>query len=236
MKTSALIAAGMRDMGLLISLIAGAGLVVSLILFVAWRYEKQRTESFRQVAEQLGLPFFPTGNEALLSRLSHLHLFSQGRSRKIRNMLHGEARGLELAVMDYQYTVGSGKNSQTLRQGVIYFQTPALNLTKFAVRPESILHRIGSAFGYQDIDFATHPQFSKLYLLRGDDESAIRQLFTDKVLTFFQNEHRICAEGSGDQLVFYRQGKRIKPAELPDFIDEGFRVLAVFRDSAQPSA
>ena len=52
------------------------------------------------------------------SELSHLPLLSRGRARRLVNLIQGETDEAELAIFDYRYTVGSGKNSQTHRQSV----------------------------------------------------------------------------------------------------------------------
>ena len=97
----------------------------------------------RELCGQLGLTFFPKGDETLLGRLAQFHLFSQGHSKKIKNMLHGETPDAEIAVFGYRYTTGGGKNSQTLSQTVMYFRSPSLRLPQFALRPERLFHRIG---------------------------------------------------------------------------------------------
>ena len=206
----------------------GGGVFVLIVYFI-WRMEMKRTERFQLIAREIGLPFFPKGDAALLESLRHFHLFSQGRSRKITNMLHGESNDVELAVLDYRYTVGSGKNSHTYRQSVVYFRTPVPTLPKFAVRPEGFFHKIGGAFGYQDIDFESHPEFSRSYLLRGADEEAIRELFDEKRISFFESQKKICVEGGGDQLIFYRQRNRIDPEKVEELMQEGFQVLGLFR-------
>ena len=146
-------------------------------------------------------------------------------------MLHGENQNTELAIFDYRYTTGSGKNSTTSKQTVIYFRSPTLDLPHFAVRPEGIFHKIGGAFGYQDIDFQAHPQFSQMYLLRGNDEPRIRELFGEERIAFFESHPKISVEGADNQLVFYRRRKRSKPEGVRQFMDEGFRVFTLFGGS-----
>lgn len=214
-------------------IVVGIVLAIGSLGLLWWRSEKQRTEQFEQIAQDLGLPYFPKGDSSLQEGLSHFHLFSQGRSRKIRNMMHGESSGVQLAIFDYRYTVGGGNNSRTYKQSVVYFQSPALSLPQFAVRPEGFFHKVGGAFGYQDIDFESHPEFSKTYLLRGENESAIRECFDDDLLTFFETQSKISVEGVGDQLMFYRSGKRIKPGEIQQFMQDGFHVFAQFRGPAE---
>ena len=144
-------------------------------------------------------------------------------------MISGVANGVSMAIFDYQFTTGGGKNQQTHRQTVISFKSEHLLIPDFEVRPENVFHKIGQAFGYGDIDFDSHPVFSKKFLLRGPDEPAIRELFTDEKLTFFENYLGICAEGGADQLLFYRARKIVKPDMINEFMTEGFSVYGQFK-------
>ncbi len=176
-------------------------LVIAVILVVGgiiWKvivvFEKKRTEKFKLVAEQLGLPFYPQGDGSLIASLSSapgqlglrssgaapgFPLFSQGKFKEFRNMFHGVTEHVDVAIFGYEYTVNPGAQHQrqhahTFRQNVIYFRSPALNLPQFALRPENLFDKIGDVFGGQDIDFESHPKFSKSYSLRGSDEQKVR--------------------------------------------------------------
>ncbi|MBM82369.1 MAG: hypothetical protein CMJ78_17525, partial [Planctomycetaceae bacterium] len=193
-------------------------------------HERSLRDKLSQIADELGLEFLPDGDDALMSQLAGFHLFSQGRRRRMRNLMLGEANGLEVAIFDYRYeTTGSGKHSKTHKLSVICFTAQELDLPKFALRPEGLFHKIGSALGFQDIDFDSHPKFSSAYLLQGANESAIRELFNDEVLEFFDSSRKLCVEGHGDHLCFYRRGRRIAPEHVKDFMAEGFVIYKLFR-------
>ena len=213
-------------------------LIAAVVLLVVWarhEHEKRRTEQLRLTAEQMGRPFSPTGDGALIERLSGFHLFSQGRARKIRNLLHGVSEKIgateqvEAEVFEYRYTVGGGQHSRTVTQSVMCFRSPELNLPRFALRPENLFHKLGTVVGYQDIDFDTHPRFSASYALRGHDEQQVREVFGAEVLAFFEAQDGVSTEGSGNQLIFYRGKKRIRPEDVSSFIEEGFRVFQLFK-------
>ena len=202
-------------------------LVGSLIL-VFLRMGKKRTKQFALISAELKLNFFPKGTTSLFERLKPFHLFSKGWSRKIKNLMEGEANKVELAIFDYQYTTHGGQHPQTHRQSLLFIHSPKLYLPDFSLRPENVFHKIGGSFGYKDIDFETHPIFSKSYLLRGENEAAIRGLFNNELLNFIQSQQKICIEGSGDQIIFYRHKSRVKPEEVESFMKEGFQVFDQF--------
>jgi hypothetical protein len=202
--------------------------VAIAVIFITSRLEKKRTEALDRTAKQMGLTFYPRGDGSTLASLSGFHLFSQGHAKRIQNLMQGEANHMEVQVFAYQYTTGSGKNSHTSMQTVICFRSTKLDLPEFSLRPENILHKIGSLFGYQDIDFDTHPDFSKHYLLRGSDEEAIHSRFHEEILSFFDEHRGLCTEGRGKQLIFYRTAKQVKPEDIRSFMEEGFKVVQLF--------
>jgi hypothetical protein len=203
-------------------------LIVAAIIYVGYLREKRRTEALQGLAEELGFDFIPKDPE-LLAALGSFHLFTQGHGKAIKNVLRGEANGLETEVFDYDYTTGGGKSSTTWRQTVICFRLDGPELPAFSLRPENVLHRIGAWFGYQDINFEDFPVFSKSYLLQGPSETAIRDLFTERLLTYYEGRPGLNTEGGGNRLLFYRHGKRVDPEKFRAFLEEGFEVLAAFR-------
>ena len=207
----------------------GAAILIALIIALVKYFERKRREALRDWSRLMGYSFSEKGDDDLKLSLSRFHLFSKGHSRKIRNVMTRRSDETEITLMDYRYTTGGGKNSHTWNQTVISYRCPRLSLPPFALRPENIFHKIGGAFGYEDIDFDAHPLFSKQYLLRGPDEVAIRQLFTQSRLEFYGRNKGLCTEGDGDQLIFYRSSKRVAPEKLRAFIEKGAEVLRLFQ-------
>ena len=196
----------------------------------------QQSKKLEDFAEQMGMKFSEKGDSALRESLSLFDLFKESR---ITNVLHGDSEQLgygeefKVRILECSYVVASGEHStKTIVQTVIYFRSPQLSLPRFGVRPEEWHHKLRSKLGYQDIDFESHPtavEFSKKYLLRGEDEQTIRALFTDAVLTFFAaHPDKVCVEGSDDQLIWYQPGKIIEPEYIPAFMKEGFEVFRLF--------
>lgn len=213
---------------LLVAVFTGFALLVIGGIALSYFLERRRTENMKLAAADLGLAFHPTGDPDLVAELADLHLFSQGRAKKIKNMLHGETGAVDVAVFDFQYTTGSGKHQHTSHQTVAYFRSPSLDLPQFVLRPENLFHRIGAVFGYQDINFESHPRFSSQSLLRGTSELQLRRLFTDEILSFYESQKGLSTEASGRRLIFYRAGKRVSPDQLRSFFEEAFNVYALF--------
>jgi hypothetical protein len=206
----------------------GIAVVVGGLIYWNYLQEKKRREALEKVAGELGFEFSPNVDAVLIAELGTFHLFQQGHSRRLYNLMRGEANGLEVLVFDYTYVTGGGKSSQTWNQTVVCFHLGQDILPHFQMRPESVWDRIGQWFGYQDINFDSHPVFSTKYLLRGADEDAVRELFTDHVLGWYELTSGLSTEGRADRLLFYRQAARTEPDMIRKLLEEGFQVLNLF--------
>lgn len=220
------------DTDVLIPLAVFGGVILLIVtgIFFSIRAEKKRREAILVAAEEMGLTFFPEGDATLLERLSGFKLFSQGRSRKMKNLIQGDSGEVKIAIFDYQYTTGSGKNSHTSNQSVVSLQSAELICPDFTMRPEGMFDKIGSALGFQDIDFESHDLFSKSFVLQGSNEEAIRKYFTPSLHDFFAARPRISVEAQSGTLFFYRSGKRIKPDEIRDNLSQAYEIFGVMTD------
>ncbi|MFK7817573.1 MAG: hypothetical protein AB8G99_02545 [Planctomycetaceae bacterium] len=217
-------------------IIAGVLGLMGVIFYFSHAAAKRRTEAMEGIAQELGLDFFQESDSSVAVSLGKLRLFDRGRKKRFMNMMTGTANGVRIAIFEYRYTTGSGKHQHTHQQTVISFQSDLLSLPDFELRPEHMFHKIGQAFGYKDIDFATHPRFSKQYLLRGPGEQQIRELFEPALLEFFEDQKKgVCVEAGHSRLIFYRAGKRLKPEQIRDFMTEGFGVYSMLKQSNSQS-
>ena len=93
-------------------------------------------------------------------------------------------------------------------------------------------HRLAKLFGYRDIAISEFSRFSKKYLLRGENEDAIRNVFTDNVVEHLESLERLYVLGDGSKLLIYRAGKRLRGYELRGFLEEAFGVYAQFKTAS----
>ncbi len=126
----------------------------------------------------------------------------------------------------------NGESSDTSTQTVILFQPSLLRLPSFTLRPKNLFHKIGRVFGYQDINFDSHPAFSKQCLLRGTDEEAVRNIFTDELLAYYDECKDLSTEGDGDKLMFYRADDKVPPQDMRPFLEEGFGIFSLVKTQA----
>lgn len=207
----------------IVSLIVG-GITLSIL------YENKRKQKLKELAEEMGLSFVPDGDPHLLARFSDFKLFNVGRSRKMRNLIQGDSGEVKLAIFEYAYTTGGGKSSKTHRQSVVSLHSNDLVCPDFTIRPENFLDRIGSALGFQDIDFDDHEEFSSKFVLQGSNEQQVREYFNRETLDFFTARPDICVEAQSGTLFYYRTNKRINPNQIKDSLAEAYEVFGMMVD------
>lgn len=216
---------------IILLVVAFVALIIGIIVVAAVignKREKERTEQMRGVANLLGWQFSEVAPLDRIPNLERFALFSQGHGKTIKNFVYGELEGTKAALFDYRYTVGHGKHQSTFNQSVMYFEPHNLNAPLFSLRPEHAFHKIAAAFGYQDIDFGNRPTFSSKYLLRGSDEPAVRSLFNDPLLGFYEMNQGSSADGGGNQLFIFRQNYRTPPHESQAFVNWALEIQRLY--------
>ena len=201
-------------------LIPIAIIAIAVIIYYVYQNVKQRREALQEIATTLGFSFEPKADMNTIGAADVLHLFNQGHNKRLRNVMQRFSDGVQMSIYDYQYTTGGGQNSHTHVQTVFQFQSERLKLPGFTLGPENVFHKIGKAFGYQDINFEAFPEFSSKYLLRGQDEEAIRKVFNQELIAQFEKGYKLSVETSGNVLIFYRSGKKVKPENLSETLEK----------------
>ncbi len=210
--------------------IFGAIILFTIVMMLwARKKAKERMLAMQAVAQQMGWGFIPEAAMNAIPYLDSFQLFTRGHSKKILNMIYGQINEARVAFFDYTYTVGYGRNRQTYYQSIVYFESPRLSLPSFTLSPEGLFTKMATALGYQDIDFVQNPVFSKKYLLRGPDEQAIRQTFNDQILAYYEANQGLHTDGGGNQIFFYRHGKRVAPEEVRSYIDWAAGMYSLFQ-------
>ncbi len=200
-------------------------IVIVFVILYQKKKERERTEAMRQVASFLQWNFADAVPWNMIANLDSFTLFNQGHSKQVKNFMYGEANGVKAAMFDYVYVTGSGKNRTTHFQTVTYLESANLRAPYFSLRPEGFFTKIMTAFGYQDIDFGQRPEFSKKYLLRGQDEIAIRQSFNDQLLSFFETYQGTSVDAGNNQLFVFRANYRCQPQEAQNQLALALSIL-----------
>jgi hypothetical protein len=207
-----------------------AAVATLAIIALALRQARQRTKDLIAIAQRMGFTFL--GNDwhgPVLSQNYKSSLLQRTRGR-FSNVMIGQTSGLQVSVFDYTY--GNGKSSVSLTLTCFSLNG---DLPAFQLRPESIFDKIGDAITHTDIDFDSHPEFSRRYHLRAEDETRIRVLFSPTLVTYFEQippDRKWAVEASGPSLIIYRHRWPAKAEEVSPLLDEASAIARTIFDSA----
>lgn len=198
------------------------------IIVISITLDRKRTNEIKQLANTMGFDYREQAQAYLPQVIDQFDLFSKGRRRRFKHLIQGTQHNATVSIGEYRYTTGSGKNSHTHGQTVVFIESDQLNLPSFLLTPENVFHKIGNVFGYKDIDFDSHPEFSQKYLLRGSDEESIRDLFHQDVLNVYQRHRGVSTEGFGPVLIYYRKGRTLNPKDWQNLLNTAMEAYEQF--------
>ena len=206
-----------------------AWIVISAIL--EKRRRIKRVADYRIEAELMGLQFVEDPDGKAYHQFDTFKLFKRGKKRRVTNLVEGDSGDVKISIFDYQFLTGGKKSKVLYRQTVVALRSDQLRFPEFSIRPEIFLDKLGPALGLQNLDFDTHPEFSKRFVLEGPDEAAIRSYFTPAVLEFFERNPTHSLEAHKDTLFFYHENKLSKVEELKDLLAQAYEAFNTLKEA-----
>jgi len=208
-------------MGGVAVLVGGAALLVRA-------QERKRRTAYEEFSVIRGFTFEPERPDGERRFSEVFEPFNEGRRRRWGYTITGSKNQAPFCAFEYHWVTGSGKNSSAHRLSGVVWERDDLALPTFALSPEGWFSRLGQMFGMQDIDFEESPDFSKMYRLRGPDETAIRKLFSPEIRQFFAATAKQNVAGGG-RFLFWWQSGQLPPAErLDEWLEQGDHVRRRF--------
>jgi hypothetical protein len=193
----------------------------------------KRTDFIRGFALSRNLAFEPSDSFSMIRYLDNFKLSRKGSSRKAFNIVT-EVESLgdwQFHCFDLRLTYHTGKSTYYKDQSVFLCSSTRLGIPPFHLQPEHIFHKIGSLFGYKDIDFEAYPAFSDSYFLKSKDEDLVRDFFSDEIVHFFSKANRWHCEGNNFFFILYRDQILPDAEQYPSFWNQGKELFRLFREN-----
>jgi hypothetical protein len=181
-----------------------------------------RSKKMRTVAMELEMNYFKELNYREFMHLEVFELFQRKSRKKIRNVLSARDEYLDITIDIFDF--GHRKDDETKWQSVILIQGKKLVLPQFVMRPSNIGDKLLELFSNTDIDFELYPRFSRNYIVKGQNEVAIRYLMHDDFLEYFNGRPGWYLEGIRDMFILYKRRKRMGTSDIPFFHDTALEV------------
>jgi len=158
------------------------------------------------------------------SYLKNFHFFEVRPIERKTNCLKGKFKDLDVSweIADVTFNEGQAFTAETFNTTLMVLtlnkKIPVFTMEKEGVL-EKLFDRVMAFTGYKDIDFEMYPDFSKKFLLMGNNEAEIRSFFTDEIIRFFEDHHIYHLESNGEAIVIFDKIKLARTDETMAFID-----------------
>ncbi|RKZ10450.1 hypothetical protein DRQ25_02985 [Candidatus Fermentibacteria bacterium] len=195
--------------------------IAGIIIWIAIMTGRKRTAAWEGVAQRLGATFTPKGSSVFAT--FPFQLFNAGSNRKMKNHLQWESEGVTTHLGDYQYTIhsytGRNRTSKTFRQTVCILEKEGLDLPRTYLRRQmALLDWVGNKFGAQDINFEEDTEFSKAFVLKGDEVRTPQIVGPELRQHLLQSRKAFKTIEMNGNALMMNFGKRRKPEEYADLV------------------
>jgi hypothetical protein len=194
-------------------------------IFGLWYYpRKKRVKAFEKIAGRIDVKFIKDGTQLILAELKNFYSFNLAGNtpQYISNLLQGTHEGSLVSIFDYKYSDGFYVNQQS----AIYFRNETDLFLEFSLLPKDLSEKLDKKCNQLDrYQVFSRPWLPVGYRLLGPKGNDMRALMDRQFLSYLEANEDFCVEGSETQLLFYRFCKVVHPDKLPQFMDQGIRIM-----------
>ena len=184
--------------------------------------EKERRANIHMKAQKLGLEYHEKDPFAISKEFSYLNTLKMGSNRYAFNVMNGRYQGHKILFFDYHYETYSKDRDGNEQTDHHYFSAGILKLSRsfpeLIAKPEGLFHKLGQAFGFDDIDL-DNLEFSRKYLVKSKDKKFAYDIFHPRMMELFLRLGRLSLEIERDTMIL-TFGRVIKPEILQSQLDQ----------------
>ncbi|WP_157964765.1 hypothetical protein [Algibacillus agarilyticus] len=207
-------------------------IILFFVLIISGYYASKREKKFN-VTRLDFISKFSFKEEGDIYRELHKHGFRllnfTDEDYEVCNIIRKECEKEDVYIFDFVYTSKYADRSNSSKPSTlraVFFKFKSKKLYSFELFPENVFEKIKQLFGFADIDFSDHPNFSKRYVLKGEDESEVRARFPKQLITNVENLKGVCIEARESCLLTYN----LHEGEFADY-EKLYKNAVSFADS-----
>ncbi len=152
--------------------------------------------------------------------------FTNHRIDNRRNRVYGRVNDVEVQMADIDYHEGEFIVRENLHSTMVILKLP-YEIPKFVLDKENLLDKVAHLAGFNDINFAKHPDFSYNFELKGNDKAAIYQFFDDALIDFLQANKLYHIESNGNALLIFEKERLSVLSEIKQLVSFASRLAAL---------
>ena len=180
----------------------------------------KRQKNLELIADDFELTYKPLKSR----KVEFLENFIYFKTKKIEHIFNQlSAKKDPCRLFDITFSEGEFIAKEVVRSTMLFIKT-SKTLPAFTLDREGLLERLYVLAGYKDIDIKNHADFSKRFYLRGENENAIRSLFNDELVRFFESNAYYHIESSKSGVLIFSKERVASIKEIKALFDFGIRL------------
>jgi hypothetical protein len=140
-------------------------------------------------------------------------------------IFQGEYNGNNVCLFYLSMVNGQFKR---LIQTAVYIQSKKTHFPNFMLKPMDIKNNMEKIFEGKDILFPDNTRFTKDYILKGNNEDQVRNLFKPHVINFFERNQDVVIETNGKGIIICFADNLVEPSNYQMFIEKILGILRLF--------
>lgn len=182
-----------------------------------------RQENLETIANDYGLEYSAEKNKDT-AFLNPFLLFKIKQINHVYNELTDKTKSYKL--FDIEFSEGEFIAKEVIRTSMLHIELNT-SIPVFTLDRESLIDRVYALAGFSDINFEHHQDFSKRFHLVGEDRDAIKVLFNDDLIRFFESNPYYHIESNGNSLLIFSKQRLASTKEIKALLDFGKRLKQV---------
>jgi MFS superfamily sulfate permease-like transporter len=168
----------------------------------------ERQKSLKKYADHIGAGYKPDNAFDLYKYDGFL--FGKRLVYRSNRIIYQENKELpKLIIAEINLVEGAQPTSKRYSTTTLLVNNILKSIPEFELRKEDQLDRLKQYIGIDDIDFGDYPVFSSKYLLKGNEEDKIRELFTPELIRFLEENDNYIIESKHQDLLIYTEKQSV---------------------------
>lgn len=215
--------------------------LLSVAIFIGlevlyWRYQKQQEKKrllgVQTLAHEMGFTLTPTVQGLEGTHWQDLPFFSIGRDKKISHYMAGYMGTQRVQVFDYHYVTGYGKGTRYWDETAVCFSLPHPQLVACILRPRTGSDILTGLFRKHRLVLTDYPAFGQAFVLEGQDQERIQQLFRREVIEFFLRLPNTAMQMDEQCILMWYPAKKLNATMVAFLLQKGLALLSLLDNSS----
>ncbi|WP_291870892.1 SulP family inorganic anion transporter [Maribacter sp.] len=189
------------------------------------RYFTKRQKLLKSTAKEYHWKYVPKKNP----KTDFLSNFIFFRTREIPYIYNAlKDKDNKFKVVDVEFTEGAFIAREVVKTTIMHIQLDK-EIPIFTLDKEGLLDFIYGLAGFKDITINNHPDFNKRFYLSGENETTIKELFTNELILFLESNPYYHIESNGSTLLILKKERLLSVQEIKAMIFFGQQLYALLQ-------